>query len=142
MIQLTRMANTFLFQDNSFGVGDTISVSYKIKEGDKTRQQIFKGIVMKIRGSSETTRMITVRHMSRAGIGVERILPLASPNIATITLDQKSTYRKARLNFIRDLSPKKLRRKLYHSKSAAHSTTTATKAKKKAAPKTAKKKKK
>ena len=136
------MANSFSFQDNSFGVGDTISVSYKIKEGDKTRQQIFKGIVMKVRGSSETTRMITVRHMSRAGIGVERILPLASPNIATITLDQKSTYRKARLNFVRDLSPKRLRRKLYHAKSATQSTATATKAKKKAAPKTASKKKK
>jgi large subunit ribosomal protein L19 len=68
---------------------------------------------MKIKGADVANRMITVRKMSKTGVGIERIFPVSSPFIADITLDKASNYKKARLYFIRDLSGQKLRRKLY-----------------------------
>jgi large subunit ribosomal protein L19 len=107
------MANAINFKETSISIGDTISIDYKIKEGEKTRIQEFKGILMKIKGMDENMKMITVRKMSKNGIGIERIIPLASPFISDIKVVKTSSYRKARLNFIRDLSDQKLRRKLY-----------------------------
>lgn len=111
------MANSVTYKDKLFRTGDTITVNYKFKEGDKERIQPFKGILIKIRGSSDANRMLTVRKISRAGIGVERIFPLASPNIAKITLVKNATYNsKSKLYFIRDLSDSQLRNKLYRKK--------------------------
>jgi len=111
------MANSFTYKDKSFRVGDTVTVNYKIKEGEKERTQPFKGILIKIRGSSDINRMFTVRKMSRSGIGIERIFPLSSPNIGGISLIKKTTYkRKSKLYFIRDLSDSELRNKLYRKK--------------------------
>lgn len=112
------MANKLTYQDNSYNIGDTITVDYKIKEGEKFRIQPFAGVLMKIRGMTDETRMITVRKMSKAGIGVERIFPVASPFIGAIKLTKKSENKKAKIYYIRELSDKKLRRKLYHSKTA------------------------
>jgi len=111
------MANLFLYNNNKFQVGDTLDINYKIKEGDKERQQLFKGILIKIKGDSQANRMITVRKITRSGIGVERVLPLSSPFIASIKLTKKSNFRKAKLYFIRELSDKELRHKLYQVKS-------------------------
>lgn len=111
------MANSFQFKDHRIRVGDTITVDYKIKEGEKTRVQPFKGIVIKIRGASLNSRMITVRKISHTGIGIERIFPLSSPNLASIKVNKKTLYhRKAKLYFIRDLSEAELRHKLYFKK--------------------------
>ncbi len=111
------MANFISYKNNSFRVGDTITVDYRLKEGEKQRVQPFKGILIKIRGSSINDKMITVRKISRAGIGVERIFPLASPNIKDISLFKKTTYkRKAKLYFVRALSDSELRNKLYKRK--------------------------
>lgn len=110
------MANALTYKDKSFNIGDTITVDYKIKEGEKFRIQQFAGILLKIRGMTEDTRMITVRKMSKAGIGVERIIPVSSPFIDDITLTKKSNNKKAKVYYVRELSDKKLRRKLYHSK--------------------------
>jgi large subunit ribosomal protein L19 len=110
------MANKFTFKDASYNVGDTIEIAYKIKEGEKERIQKFAGIVMKIKGDSLETRMITARKMSRAGIGVERIIPLNSPFIANIEMVKKGTFRKSRLSFIRDLSAAQIRHKIYRKK--------------------------
>ena len=126
------MANVLTYKDNSFNIGDTITIDYKIKEGEKFRIQQFAGILLKIRGMTPETRMITVRKMSKAGIGVERIIPVASPFIDAITLTKKSNNKKARVYYVRELSDKKLRRKLYHSKSAAIATKARVKAKKEA----------
>ena len=113
------MANQINFNDKSFAVGDTISVDYKIKEADgKERIQAFAGILLKIKGNSDETRMITVRKMSRDGIGIERIIPLISPFIAGIKLVKKSNYTKSKLYFVRELSDQKLRNKLYSRKKA------------------------
>lgn len=110
------MANSFNFKDKNFCVGDTVELSYKIKEGDKERVQDFKGLVLKIRGATIDNRMITVRKMTRSGIGVERIIPLSSPFLTAIKLIKKSNYQKAKLYFIRNLSDKDLRSKLYKTK--------------------------
>lgn len=107
------MANKITYKEASFAVGDTISIDYRIKEGNKERIQVFKGILMKVKGHDDNNRMITVRKISNTGVGVERIIPLMSPYISAIKLDKKSSYTKSKLNFIRDLSGQQLRRKLY-----------------------------
>ncbi len=111
------MSNSIQYKENRFKVGDTINIDYKIKEGDKERIQPFKGILLKIKGNTPVTRMITVRKMSNAGIGVERIIPLSSPYISSISLIKKSNYQKAKLYFLRNLSDQELRTKLYQVKS-------------------------
>lgn len=120
------MANMMTYKDQNFAVGDTLSISYKIretaKEGSKElkeRIQVFKGILLKVKGHTDATRMITVRKVSKDGIGVERIIPLASPFIAEISLDKKGNYQKSKLYFVRDLSDSQIRRKLY-SKHKVH----------------------
>ena len=107
------MANSITYKEVDIKVGDTLAISYIIKEGTKERQQLFQGILIKIKGDSDANRMITVRKMSKVGIGVERIIPLASPFIASIKTVKKSDYQKAKLYFIRGLSDQHLRHKLY-----------------------------
>lgn len=110
------MANSITYKDISFTIGDTVSVGYKIKESDnKERIQEFSGIVLKIRGATPETKMITVRKISKSGTGVERIFPMSSPFIADIKVEKKSTFSKARAYFVRDLSQKKIRQKLYRT---------------------------
>lgn len=111
------MANFFTYQEKQFKIGDTIKISYKILEGEKSRIQDFAGILISVKGNNEQNRMITLRKISRSGIGVERIIPLASPFISAIKLLKKSNYQKSKAYFIRDLSLRKLRKKLYREKS-------------------------
>ena len=110
------MANSFLYKDTRYKIGDTVSIDYKLKEGDKERIQIFKGIIVKVRGDSEANRMFTVRKISKTGTGVEKIIPLLSPYIAKMELVKKSSYQKAKLYFIRNLTEQEARTKLYHAK--------------------------
>jgi len=110
------MANSFLFNESTFKVGDTISLSYKFKEGDKERTQLFKGILLKITGADAVRRTITIRKISKIGVGIERIIPLASKNIVSLKVDKKSSYRKAKLFFTRDLTEAETRNKLYRKK--------------------------
>ena len=106
------MANSFTYKEKTIKVGSTIGVAYKFKEGDKERKQIFKGILMKIKGSTPQTKMITVRKISRSGIGVERIIPLISPFLEDISLLKKANPRRAKLYFIRNLSEQQVKAKL------------------------------
>lgn len=108
------MANTISYKDQKYSVGDTIAIDYKIKDGDKFRIQQFAGILIKVKGDSEANRMITVRKMSKAGIGVERIFPIMSPFIDAISIVKESSNARAKIYYVRDLSEKKIRRKLYH----------------------------
>ena len=110
------MANSFLYKETRYKVGDTVSIDYKLKEGDKERIQIFKGIIVKVRGDSEANRMFTVRRISKTGTGVEKIIPLLSPYIAKMVLVKKSSYQKAKLYFIRNLTEQEVRTKLYQVK--------------------------
>jgi large subunit ribosomal protein L19 len=110
------MANFFTYKEKHFKVGDTLSIHYKIKEGDKERVQIFKGILIKIKGDTPESRMITVRRISKSGIGIERIIALSSPYIENMVHLKTSTYSKAKAYFIRKLSEQEIRSKLYFTK--------------------------
>jgi large subunit ribosomal protein L19 len=91
----------------SFNAGDTISVHYKIKEGNKERVQIFRGVVIQIKGS-EATRTFTVRKMS-GNVGVERIIPINSPAIEKIEVNKRGKVRRSRIYYLRELTGKKAR---------------------------------
>lgn len=91
----------------SFKAGDTVTVKYKIKEGSKERIQNFQGVVLQRSGSS-TTETFTVRKISN-NIGVERIFPIASPNIDDIVIDRRGVVRRARIFYLRGLKGKKAR---------------------------------
>lgn len=91
----------------AFKSGDTITVSYKIKEGSKERIQLFQGVVLQRRGQgpSET---FTVRKMS-GNVGVERIFPISSPFIESILVNKHGSVRRARIFYLRKLTGKSAR---------------------------------
>ena len=91
-----------------FKAGDTITVTYRIKEGDKERLQDFRGVVIQICGATPFTRTFTVRKIS-GGIGVERIFPYESPFIEKIELNKIGKVRRARIFYLRNLAGKKAR---------------------------------
>jgi large subunit ribosomal protein L19 len=90
-----------------FKSGDTVTVAYRIKEGNKERIQQYRGVVIKISGHGEKKRF-TVRKMSD-NIGVERIFPLESPFIDSIILNKVGKVRRAKLYYLRALTGKKAR---------------------------------
>lgn len=91
----------------SFKAGDTISVHYKIREGNKERIQVYQGVVIQ-RNSTGNTETFTVRKVSN-GIGVERIFPINSPNIDKIEVNSSGKVRRAKLYYLRDLTGKAAR---------------------------------
>ena len=91
-----------------FKAGDTVTVTYRIKEGDKERLQNFRGVVIQISGMDEFTRTFTVRKVS-SGIGVERIFPFQSPFVDKIEVNKYGKVRRARIFYLRDLTGKKAR---------------------------------
>ena len=90
-----------------FNPGDTIAVNYRVFEGDKERFQTFQGVVLQKRGRG-INATFTVRKVSN-GIGVERIFPLHSPNIASIKVLRMGRVRRAKLFYLRDLKGKAAR---------------------------------
>ena len=92
---------------DSFGPGDTVTVAYRIKEGNKERIQQYRGVVIKINGQGDKKRF-TVRKISD-GIGVERIFPMESPFIESITVNKYGKVRRAKLYYLRNLTGKKAR---------------------------------
>lgn len=91
-----------------FKGGDTITVTYRIKEGDKERLQKFRGVVLQISGTTPFTKTFTVRKIS-SGVGVERIFPFQSPFIDSIEVNKVGHVRRARIFYLRNLSGKKAR---------------------------------
>ena len=91
-----------------FKAGDTITVTYRIKEGDKERLQDFRGVVIQMSGATPYTKTFTVRKIS-GGIGVERIFPYESPFIEKIELNKIGKVRRARIFYLRNLAGKKAR---------------------------------
>ncbi len=87
-----------------FHVGDTIGVSVNVFEGDKERIQIFKGIVMGIKGGG-ISKTFRVRKISN-GVGVERIFPINSPRIAKVEIIKEGSVRRAKLYYLRGLTGK------------------------------------
>ena len=91
-----------------FKAGDTITVTYRIKEGDKERLQSFRGVVIQISGATPYTKTFTIRKVSN-GVGVERIFPYESPSIDKIELNKVGKVRRARIFYLRNLAGKKAR---------------------------------
>ncbi|MCQ2159739.1 MAG: 50S ribosomal protein L19 [Bacteroidales bacterium] len=102
-----------------FKAGDTITVTYRIKEGDKERLQNFRGVVIQISGATPYTKTFTIRKISN-GVGVERIFPFESPFIDKIELNKVGKVRRARIFYLRNLTGKKARikEKKFSAKSA------------------------
>ncbi len=96
----------------SFAVGDKVGVSVRLKEGDKERIQVFRGIVVlkSPKSGKGPGATFTVRKIS-AGVGVERIFPIHSPSIDKIEVESSSEVRRSRLYFLRSLTGKKARLK-------------------------------
>ena len=91
----------------TFSAGDTITVYYEIKEGEKSRTQFFRGVVIQRRGSG-TTETFTIRKMSGT-VGVERIFPVNLPAIQKIEVNKRGKVRRARIFYFRELTGKKAR---------------------------------
>ena len=91
----------------AFKSGDTITVAYKIVEGNKERVQLYRGVVIKINGHGNKKRF-TVRKMSGT-TGVERIFPIESPAIDRIEVNKRGKVRRAKLYYLRKLTGKAAR---------------------------------
>jgi|TARA_B110000444_G_scaffold25102_1_gene20790 large subunit ribosomal protein L19 len=91
----------------NFKSGDTITVFYEIREGEKVRTQFFKGVVIQIKGTG-LTKTFTIRKMSGT-IGIERIFPLNLPTIQKIEINKKGKVRRSRIFYFRELRGKKAR---------------------------------
>ncbi|SDS55591.1 LSU ribosomal protein L19P [Formosa sp. Hel1_31_208] len=90
-----------------FGAGDTITVYYEIREGEKVRTQFFKGVVLQVKGTG-SSQTFTIRKMSGT-IGVERIFPINLPALQKIEVNKRGKVRRARIYYFRGLTGKKAR---------------------------------
>jgi len=105
-----KVVNKELATDNDlskFNAGDTITVHYKIIEGNKERIQQYRGIVIQKKGNGHTATF-TVRKMS-GNIGIERIFPIASPFIDKIEINKLGKVRRAKIFYLRKLTGKRAR---------------------------------
>jgi large subunit ribosomal protein L19 len=90
-----------------FGAGDTLGVYVKVREGDKERVQLYKGVCIKVQGEG-ATKTFTVRKIS-AGVGVERTFPFRSPSVDRVEVIARGKVRRAKLYFLRSLKGKAAR---------------------------------
>ena len=107
LLDFVKKALTPEVKHPDFKAGDTVTVHYKIKEGEKERVQQYTGVVIQ-RKNERATASFTVRKMSN-GIGVERIFPLASPFVEKIVVDKHGDVRRAKLFYLRDRTGKAAR---------------------------------
>ena len=108
MKRIAQIEKSFMRDDHPhFSSGDTVRVHVRIKEGDKERVQVFQGDVISRRGGG-TGATFTVRKIS-SGIGVERVFPLHSPNIAKIERVREGQVRRNKLYYLRELTGKSAR---------------------------------
>ena len=90
-----------------FSAGDTITVYYEIREGEKTRTQFFRGVVIQVKGTG-SSKTFTIRKMSGT-IGVERIFPINLPALQKIEVNKRGSVRRKRIYYFRELTGKKAR---------------------------------
>jgi large subunit ribosomal protein L19 len=110
IMDLLKIAQEQLVEAKSwpeFRSGDTITVYYKIKEGNKEREQQFQGVVLQRRGQG-LTETFTIRKIS-GNVGVERIFPVHSPKITRIDVNKRGKVRRARIFYLRDMVGKSAR---------------------------------
>ena len=90
-----------------FGTGDTLTVYYQIREGNKVRTQFFKGVVIQTKGQG-LSKTFTIRKMSGV-VGVERIFPMNMPGLEKIEVNKKGKVRRSRIYYFKNLRGKKAR---------------------------------
>jgi len=90
-----------------FSAGDTITIYYEIREGEKVRTQFFKGVVIQIKGQG-ISKTFTIRKMSGT-VGVERIFPINLPALQKIEVNKRGKVRRALIYYFRELRGKKAR---------------------------------
>jgi len=90
-----------------FSAGDTITVYYEIREGEKTRTQFFRGVVIQVKGTG-ATKTFTIRKMSGT-VGVERIFPVNMPALQKVEVNKRGSVRRKRIYYFRGLTGKKAR---------------------------------
>lgn len=95
------MAQYFDYNDTKIATGDTVRVHQEVAEGDKTRIQIFEGIVIAIKGR-ENNKSFTVRKMAANNVGAEKIFPVMLPSIKNIEVKRKGHVRRSKLYYLRD----------------------------------------
>jgi len=100
------MANTLVYGDLTFRIGDTVTVSLKVVEGEKTRRQDFTGVLIAVKGR-EANKSFTIRKIGNAGVGVERILPVGSPDVMGIKKKSSGVARRSKLYYLRRRTGKK-----------------------------------
>ncbi len=114
------MAQYFTYDDKKISVGDTVRVHQEIKEGDKTRIQIFEGIVIAIKNRGNG-KSFTVRKISSNSVGVEKIFPTLLPSIKKVEVKRKGHVRRSKLYYLRERAGKAATR--IREKSSLGSTT-------------------
>lgn len=100
------MANQANWKDVNFAIGDTVRVHQTFEEGDKTRTQIFEGLVIAIRGHAGLKSFV-VRRIATNNVGVEKIFPVETPSITKLEVKKKGDVRRAKLYFLRERTGKK-----------------------------------
>lgn len=96
-------------KESTFGVGDEVKVYLKVKEGEKTRSQVFQGIVIGIKGRDEG-KSFTVRKIGAAKVGIEMIFPLNTPSLEKVEVERHGTegVQHAKLYYIREKSSREI----------------------------------
>jgi len=101
MNTIDRVQQSLLEDRNfDFSIGDTVKVMVRVVEGSKEREQAFQGVVIKHKGGG-AGETFTVRKIS-SGIGVERVFPVHSPNLKSVTVVRRGKVRRAKLYYLRD----------------------------------------
>ena len=110
MNKLHEITKDYLKNDiPEFDSGDTVSVNVRVREGNKERVQKYEGVVVSRRGGKGLDASFTVRKVTN-GIGVERIFPLHSPIISSINVKRRGKVRRAKLNYLRNVTGAKAAR--------------------------------
>lgn len=95
------MSQFLTYKEKTIGVGDTVRVHQKISEGDKSRVQIFEGIVIAIRNQG-SGKSFVVRRVGTGNVGIEKIIPVNMPSIKKIEVKRKGQVRRSKLYYLRD----------------------------------------
>lgn len=95
------MAQNFTYNDQEINVGDNVAVHQEIKEGKKTRVQIFEGLVIAIK-NREVNKTFTVRKIASNNVGVEKIFPLMMPSIKKIEVKRRGDVKRSKLYYLRE----------------------------------------
>ncbi|MEO8581011.1 MAG: 50S ribosomal protein L19 [Patescibacteria group bacterium] len=94
------MANTLIYKNEELSIGDTVAVYQNIVEGEKTRVQMFEGVIIAIQNREENKSFV-VRKIATGGIGVEKIFPVQLPSIDKIVVKRRGIVRRSKLYHLR-----------------------------------------